>query len=211
MYLPRAFADTDLSALDALVEANPFVTLISRDEQGEPFVSHLPILYRREGERVRIEGHWAGPNPQSRHDPSMLMIVHGPNAYVSPSWYPDKESAARVPTWNYAVAHLHGALRLFDDETSLADLVSRLSAHFEATIGGDWRFEAERETQRSQLRGIIGFEFEPERVMLKFKLNQNHPEANRRAVAGALATSGDAGARTIAAWMQSRDPSSFRD
>lgn len=211
MYLPRAFVDTDLSALDALVEANPFVTLISRDQDGAPFVSHLPVLYRREGSRIEIDGHWAGPNPQSRHDPAMLMIVHGPSAYVSPGWYPDKETAARVPTWNYAVAHLHGNVRPFDDEAGLADMVSRLSDHFEASIGGDWRFESEREDLRRQLRGIVGFRFEPERIALKFKLSQNHPEANRKAVADRLSASGDTGARTIGAWMCARDTASDTD
>ncbi len=74
------------------------------------------MLYARHGQSVRIEGHWARPNPQWRHRSEMLMMVHGPSAYVSPGWYPDKEQAARVPTWNYAVAHLQGEPLIYDDD-----------------------------------------------------------------------------------------------
>lgn len=201
MYLPRHYTDTDLQHLDGLLAADPFITLVTTDADGRPFASHLPVLYRRTGEDVLIEGHWARPNPQARHQGDALMIVHGPHAYVSPGWYPDKEIAARVPTWNYAVAHLHGALDTFEDEATLGDLVSRLSAQFEATVGNDWRFESERADHVSQLRGIIGFRFAPARIDLKFKLNQNHPAGNVEAVAAMLSLQRDENANAVASLM----------
>ena len=206
MYLPRAFAETDLTALDALIDAAPFVTLVSVDGDA-PFASHLPVLYRRDGDRVLIEGHWARPNPQVGHAGRMLMIVHGPHAYVSPAVYPDKETAARVPTWNYAIAHLHGVPEVFDDGEALGDLVDRLSRRFETGVGRDWRFDMARDDHRGQLRGIAGFRFVPTRIDLKFKLSQNHPPANRRAVADDLAARDDADAQAVAALMRARDPS----
>lgn len=206
MYLPRAFAETDLAQLDALVAADPFVTLISTDADGATHASHLPVLYRRDGDALLIEGHWAKPNPQARHDGEVLMILHGPHAYVSPGWYPDKEEAARVPTWNYAIAHLRGVLERYDDEASLADLVSRLSERFEAQVGSDWQFEPQRDDHRSQLRGIIGFRFVPQRIEMKFKLSQNHPETNRRAVVDALHRQEDTGSKAVAELMQTRNP-----
>ena len=202
MYTPAAFAGTDLSKLDALLAASPFVTLVTVDGDGAPFASHLPVLYRRDGAKVVVEGHWARPNPQAGHGGSALMIVQGPDAYISPGWYPDKEPAARVPTWNYAVAHLSGALQTFDEEDALADLVMRTSDRFEAAVGQAWRFEPQRADHRRQLRGIVGFRFEPARIELKFKLNQNHPEANREAVADALAQRDDEGSRAVAALMR---------
>jgi transcriptional regulator len=202
MYQPRAFVESDLAALDALIETDPFITLVST----APFISHLPVLYRRRGNDVLVEGHWARPNPQAEHAGRMLMIVHGPHAYVSPGWYPDKETASRVPTWNYAVAHLHGSMETFEDEASLGDLVDRLSRRFEPTVGNDWRFEPERADLRSQLRGIVGFRFRPVRIDLKFKLSQNHPPANRRAVIDAMAARDDRGAQAIAHLMRAREP-----
>jgi transcriptional regulator len=153
---------------------------------------------------VTIEGHWARPNPQARHTVPVLMIVHGPHAYISPGWYPDKEAAARVPTWNYAVAHLQGTLQTSDDPAALASLVSRLSEHYEPTVGNDWRFEDEREDHTKQLRGIVAFRFEPERIELKIKVSQNHPEANVRAAAAGLQALGRPGADEIAALMLDR-------
>lgn len=206
MYLPRAFAEPDLAQLDALFAADPFITLVTTDATGAPFVSHLPVLYHRDGERVRLEGHWARPNPQAVHGGDAIAIVHGPHAYVSPGCYPDKHEAGRVPTWNYVVAHLHGTLATFEDEMRLADLVARLSRHFEAAIGSDWEFDTVDARQRAMLRGIVGFRFEPTRIEIKAKLSQNHPEANRRAVAAALAARDDADARAIAARMHAALP-----
>lgn len=206
MYLPRAFAETDLAHLDALIEYDPFVTLVTIGADGTPLASHLPVLYRRDGDRILIEGHWAKPNLQSKQGDEALAIVHGPHAYVSPSWYPDKEEAARVPTWNYAVAHLRGRLQRYDDESGLADIVSRLSERFEASAGSDWRFEPERQGHASQLRGIVGFRFVPTGIEMKFKLNQNHPEANRRSVAAALAMQENPDSQALADMMRQRDP-----
>lgn len=186
MYTPRAFAETDLAELDALIARDAFITVITVGADGLPFVSHLPVLYARESDQVWLEGHWAKPNPQARHTGPALAIVHGPHAYVSPAWYADKEEAARVPTWNYAVAHLHGQLQITEDTADLASIVDRLSQLNEPQVGQDWRFEHDREDIVRQLRGIVGFRLRVERIELKFKLSQNHPEANVRGAAAAL-------------------------
>lgn len=208
MFLPRAFAETDLARLDALIAQHPFVSLITTDDDGLPFATHLPVLHHRDGESVLIEGHWAKANPQSRHAGPALMIVHGPHAYISASWYPDKEAAARVPTWNYAVAHLHGELERVEDDASLVSLLTRTSALFEASVGESWRFEPEQDAQHRQMSGIIGFRFAPTRIQMKFKLNQNHPAANREAVSAALDALGNENAAAIAAMMRGVSPAS---
>lgn len=202
MYAPRAFAQTDLALLDWLIARDPFVTLISQGEDGQPAISHLPVLYRRDAQAVVIEGHWARPNPQARSPGDAVLVVQGPHAYVSPSWYPDKEAAARVPTWNYAVAHLHGRCEQVSDETALGELIGRMSTHFEQRVGGDWLFEMERDSHRRQLRGLVGFRFVPSRIELTFKLSQNHPAANQRSVSQFLAQQPDQASQAIAALMQ---------
>jgi transcriptional regulator len=205
MYLPRAFTETDLAQLDRLLQADPFITLVSTDVDGVPVASQLPVLYRRDGDDILVEGHWARANPQSRHQGEVLLLVHGPHAYVSPAWYPDKEAEARVPTWNHASAQLRGSLERFEDEASLADLVSRLSDRFEAQVGSDWHFEPQREDHRVQLRGIVGFRFLPRQVDLKFKLSQNHPVANRESVIAQLQGQAREHSRNLAALMRERD------
>ena len=203
MYTPRAFAETDLAGLDRLIARDAFVTLVTVAD-GLPFVSHLPVLYTRDGDRVLIEGHWARPNPQARHAGSALMIVHGPHAYLSPGWYADKEEAARVPTWNYAVAHLHGTLDITEETGVLAGIVDRLSQVNEASVGNDWRFEHGRADHVRQLRGIVGFRFVVERIELKFKLSQNHPVANVEGAAAALQRLGGEDNLAVASLMRER-------
>ena len=154
MYPPRAFAETDLAAPDALVARDPFATLVTvRD--GAPTISQLPVLLVRDGDRIELHGHWARANPQSEHAGAATVLLHGPHAYVSPGWYPDKHEQARVPTWNYASAELHGTLETYDDEHELAGLVDRLSRYFEARVGGHWAFEFDRPEERRREKGVI--------------------------------------------------------
>src|SRR4249919_2320752 len=144
MYTPRHFAETDLAALDQLALAHPFATLITIAD-GEPFISHVPVLYRRDADGILLRGHWSRANPQWRHGGEARVIFHGPHTYLSPGWYPDKESAARVPTWNYAVAHLRGPLEIIDDDAGLAQIVTDLSDINETRIGSDWQFDVTRD------------------------------------------------------------------
>jgi transcriptional regulator len=98
---------------------------------------------------------------------------------------------------------LIGPLEIFEDEVSLASIVSDLSERFEASVGENWRFEFERDDHRKQLRGIVGFRMLPQRIELKFKLSQNHPPANIESVASALA-GGSEDQRAIAALMRAK-------
>lgn len=204
MYTPRAFAETDLAELDRLLARDPFITLVTTGADGLPFASHLPVLHRREEASLELEGHWARPNPQAGHAGPALAIVHGPHHYISPGWYPDKAESARVPTWNYAAAHLYGTLEPFGDEASLASVVARLGERFEPGVGGNWAYNHADPRERAQLRGIVGFHFRASRIELKFKLNQNHPPANvRGALEGLQALPGDNAAQ-VAALMAER-------
>ena len=200
MYLPRHFASDDLARLDLLAEHDPFATLVTVID-GEPFASHLPVRVRRDGLSVTVRGHWARPNPQwktlgAQH---ALCVLHGPHTYVSPRMYPDP--SRRVPTWNYAVAHLRGPLRLIDDPQALLGLVGELSDHFEASATDAWSLAGADRSVDAMAAGIVGFEMAVERIDLKFKLNQNHPVENVESAARALAASEDPDARTIAGWM----------
>ena len=204
MYTPRAFAEADLAGLVWLLARDPFVTLLTPGPGGLPRVTHLPVLAARDGGRVTLEGHWARANPQAGHAGPALVIVHGPHHYVSPGWYPDKAEAARVPTWNYAVAHLHGTLAPLQEEPALASIVSRLGERFEPGVGGEWAYDPSDPRERGQLRGIIGFRLEVETVELKFKLNQNHPQANVEGVIDGLLGLQGAAAAEMATLMAER-------
>jgi len=202
MYLPRRFAETDLRALDALFARDPFVTLVTVDSSGQPTASHLPVLYAREDERLTIRGHWARVNPQARHAGPALLICHGPHAYISPTWYTRPKQ--HVPTWNYAVAHLQGALRASDDIETKRRIVSELSARHESALGTPWQPAHGHPDFEPELDGIIGFDFEVSAVAMKFKLNQHHPAADVAGAIRGLRGVDRAGEREVAELMQSR-------
>jgi len=210
MYTPKYFAETDLLELDRLVEWNAFASLITTID-GQPCVSHIPVLYERDDKEVIFRGHWAKPNPQWQGGVDALLIIHGPNAYISPSWYPDKEEKARVPTWNYAIAHIHGQLEVQHDESDLAAIVSELTEVNETMVGSDWEFEPEtREDHRRQLYGIVGFRLVAKQISMKFKLSQNHPEANIESVIELLPSSNQHHGVLIAEMMREQlDKSKF--
>ncbi len=202
MYTPRAFAETDLHWLDRLLARDPFVTLLTVAEDGLAQASRLPVLYHRDGQQIELLGHWARPNPQARRPGPARLLVDGPHGYVSASWYPDKEQAARVPTWNYAAAELTGQLHAFTDEDALCTLMEQISDHFEARVGQAWQFERDRDDHRRQLRGIVGFRFQVEQVQITLKLSQNHPQANQLSVTTALEQLDTPASHELAQWMR---------
>ena len=199
MYIPPYFAETDLARLDWLAAHDAFGTLISTVD-GAPFATHLPVLYRREGQKVILTGHWARPNPQWKDIEAQraLLILHGPHAYISARWYQD--AGEQVPTWNYAVAHLYGKVRLSRDPETLERIVVQLAEKYEHGAAAPWRYDAGH--GRPQLRGIVGFDFEPDEIQLKFKLNQNHPPANIEGAIAGLKAVGTDDAQDIAQLMR---------
>lgn len=202
MYSPKYFTETDLIELDRLVEWNAFTSLITTVD-GQTYVSHIPVLYERDEHKVVFRGHWAKPNPQWKGDLNALLVIHGPNAYISPGWYPDKEEKARVPTWNYAVAHIQGQLEITHGENELAAIVSELTESNETHVGSDWEFEPDtREDHRKQLGGIVGFRLEARQISMKFKLSQNHPVENIESVIEQLPDSKQRDGAVIAEMMR---------
>lgn len=201
MYLPDAFRSRDLAALDRLAAHNAFGTLVSQAD-GAPFASHLPVLYRRAEERVALTGHWARANPQWRDidGQRVLFIFHGPHAYISPRWYLQPQK--NVPTWNYAVAHVYGRVRVIHDVAELDTIVSALAEQYEAGAQKPWRFEDTGEAGRARLKAIVGFELSADEIQVKMKLNQNHVEGNVRGAIEGLRDTGSAEGLGVADWME---------
>ncbi|HEY7888038.1 MAG TPA: FMN-binding negative transcriptional regulator [Steroidobacteraceae bacterium] len=201
MYIPQAFSSQDPAALDRLAAYSAFGTLVSQ-LGGSPCVSHLPVLYRRTEGRVTLTGHWARANPQWREieGQRVLFILHGPHAYISPRWYLEPEK--NVPTWNYAVAHVYGRVRVIHDVAQLERIVAALAAQYEADAPEPWRFEDTGEAGRARLKDIVGFELAAEEVEVKLKLNQNHVEGNVQGAIDGLRGVGSAETLAVAEWME---------
>ena len=194
MYVPRHFemSADDATALAGTVGVGHLVT--STDTGLDS--SFVPFLVDRVNGDLVVRAHIAAANPQ-RHavaaSAAALLIVQGPDAYVSPSLYPSKAEHGRVvPTWNYAIVHLRGHLQLVDDHDRLLDLVTRLTGLHEGRRETPWAVsDAPAEFVDGQLKAIVGIEMTVERIEGKAKLSQNRAESDRAAVRAAFLDGGE--------------------
>ena len=209
MYIPEHFKETNPERISALIEGHPFGMLITAPE-GVPFVSHLPFVFARPaGSQSKLLGHMARANPQWQHfatGSEVLAVFQGPHAYVSPSWY----ASAGVPTWNYAVIHLHGTARLIEDETELEALLEQLTRVHESPMPSPWAHKATGERRAKLLNMIVGFEIEVTSIRGKFKLSQNRPLEDQRNVARELGLSGNQSAIEVAKLMSETSHAEFK-
>ena len=199
MPAPPPFVWDDPAEIAVFVAENPFATVVSQGELLKG--SHLPLLLDATGETWRLTGHFARGNRQSQFvdDSPVLAIFHGPHAYISPSWY---ETDQAVPTWNYVVAHLRGAIRRTDDVHVAAEQLATLADRFEDGRPNAWSLEAiSPERVAGLLDHIVPFEIEVESFEGKRKLSQNHQPERCRTVADRLSSSGRDHERAIAALM----------
>ncbi len=199
MYLPPQFNAKDPAIALDLMRSHPFASLISNDDDGLPFVTHLPLVAEpREADELVLLGHCAKPNPHWRYlqaRPTAVATFLGPHAYMSPSVYPD---LARVPTWNYLAVHCTVEATLIEDPAAKDALLKKLIGDHEPAYAQQWRDLGE-EFQLKMLAGIVGFELRVTALQCKVKLNQHRREAHvaMRAVYGA----GSPDERALATWM----------
>lgn len=206
MYVPPAFRQTDLPALHREIGNCRLATLVSHGQNGLQ-ASHLPLLLRpEEGRYGTLYGHLARANPHWQvlaEGTEALVMFNGPDAYVSPSWYPAKaEHGKVVPTWNYIAVHAYGRAEVFDDAERLRSLLAGLTERHEGPRPQPWAVDdAPQDYIAGMLRAVVGFALPIERLEGKWKLGQNRSEADRRGVHDGLANSTDPRDRDLAQRM----------
>jgi len=196
MYLPPQFEVNDRAWVMELIDRNPFGSLVTAGAT-YPRVSHVPVVASLLDGELRIVGHVARANPHARsileREPATI-VVQGPHAYVSASWY--ERPYETVPTWNYVAAHLCGRLR----ECDAWEAVRRLAERTEGAAGWDPQ-RLDSGFRDGQLRGIVAFEMRVEELYAKAKLSQNRTRADRERVREHLAASKDQVERACAGEM----------
>ena len=208
MYLPSCFSETRPEVLEAFMRAHPLGWLVTLTA-GRSAVDLVPMLpWHTAAGGLQLRGHVARANPVSRELPAgaeVLVVFGGSDHYVTPSWYASKPVDGRVvPTWNYSIVQVRGALRWFDDSAALRELVTTLTATHEAPRAQRWEVsDAPDDYIAGMLRAIVGFEIEVATMVGKFKSSQNRDDADRAGVAAGLAADGVA-AEAVAELV--RDP-----
>jgi transcriptional regulator len=198
MYMPPQFVAKDQATAVELMRAHPFASLVTCDDKGLPFVTHLPLHVEEGAGGLVLWGHVAKPNPQWRHlqaRPGALAMFLGPHGYLSPRVYPDLQ---RVPSWNYLAVHCTVQARLVEDADAKDALLKRLIGDHEPAYAQQWR-DLGPEFAGKMLAGIVGFELRVTDLQCKIKLNQHRPESHRNLHAAYAA--GNEQERALAGWM----------
>jgi transcriptional regulator len=204
VYTPRPFAVDDRPALIQFIRDYGFASLVTV-EDGAPVATHLPLQLESAGGGDVLLGHLARANPQWKgFDSGAMAVFSGPHAYVSPNWYRAPETS--VPTWNYAAVHAYGTPEVIEDGKQARRVMERLVEQYEGASENPWTLDGTQEGFiEKMLQGIVTFRMPVERLEGKFKLSQNRPSGDRRAVAAGLRASGRAGDREMAAMMEGRE------
>jgi transcriptional regulator len=203
MYLPKHFEETRVEVLHELMRAHPLGALVALTPAGLA-ANHVPFEVEPDPAPFgTLRGHIARANPLWRdfsRDVEVLAIFQGPGAYVSPSWYRTKRETGKVvPTWNYAVVHAHGPLRVVDDVAWLRQFVEKLTERHEAGRRDPWKVtDAPPDFIDKQLGAIVGIEISITRLVGKWKVSQNRPAQDREGVAEGLLQEGGPSAAAMA-------------
>ena len=211
MYVPRFNALDDPDEIARLVAAVGVAQLVTVTADGRPEATLLPLV--RDGDRLvfhmaRANPHWRTIRPGSPG----LAVVTGPDAYVSPAWYPSKAEHGRVvPTWNYSAVHVTGRVEVHEDPAWLLDAVTRLTDTHERRRIAPWAVDdAPAAYLSKQLRAIVGVELTIEQVEGKAKLSQNRDDADVAGVIAGLRREGGPRAHQVADAMASLRPAAER-
>ena len=208
MYVPKHFEITDTAWCHTLMRAQSFALMITADDAGAPFATHLPILLdERRGPLGTLRAHVARANPHWRYLAAgrpTLVVFSGAHAYVSPSWYATHPA---VPTWNYVAVHASGTGALVEDPERVRALLADLVHVYETPGPEAWSLDGlSADYVAGMQKGIVAFEIPIARLEGKAKLSQNRDAVDRGRTREALAASDDPVARAVAALMTGAPP-----
>jgi transcriptional regulator len=195
VYIPAAFKEDRIDVLHAAIRSAGPATLVSMTPDGL-FASHAPLLLDPHPAPFgTLIGHLAKANPHVRladRCVQTLVIFHGPNGYITPSYYAAKQEHGKVvPTWNYVAIHAYGTLETFNDPTALLDVVTRLTDQHEQPRARPWAVsDAPDHFVQGMLRGIVGIRLPIARLEGKVKMSQNRPAADQAGVIAGLRVDG---------------------
>lgn len=195
MYIPKQFEEPRIEVMHDLMREHPLATLVTLSSGGLN-ANHIPFLLSTEPAPYgTLQGHVARANPvwtDFKKDVEVLAIFHGPQAYITPSWYATRRETGKVvPTWNYITVHAYGSLRVVDDPAWLRSQLAVLTSHNEAAFAEPWNItDAPQDLTDKLIGAIVGIEIVITRLLGKWKVSQNQPARNRASVIAGLEAAG---------------------
>ncbi len=209
MYIPLHFSEERIEVLHQLIQTHPLGTLVTLEPQGMN-ANHLPFEIAPptpEAPFGTLRAHLARSNFLWQNlDPAKesLVVFQGAQTYISPSWYEEKKRSGKVvPTYNYAVVHGYGMLRIVDDAQWLLSLLHRLTDHHEGKQTAPWNIsDAPKDYIQKMLAAIIGIEIPLTKLSGKWKVSQNRPEQDRLNIAAGLRMNTEQNAQSMATLVE---------
>lgn len=195
MYIPKQFEEADVEVLHELIRIKPLATLVTLNAGGIE-ANHIPLILSAETKPYgTLSGHVARSNSLWQDHPAdtdVLVIFHGAESYITPSWYASKaESGKVVPTWNYVSVQARGRLRVIHEPDWILSQLESLTAHNEAGFEHPWTVaDAPHEFTRKLLDVIVGIEIEITELKGKWKVSQNRSDQDRASVVSGLTSTG---------------------
>jgi transcriptional regulator len=192
MHRQHLFDVQDLPTLHGLIRDNALGTLILPVE-GHLQVDHLPFVLETSpmSRFGTLHTHAAQDNRMWAHvrdDCDCMVVFGGPNAYISPSWYPSRAKHGRVqPSWYYSVVHAYGRMKLVHDRDGLARGIRAMTDHFEGDRPNAWRVdEAPSNFIDALVPHIVGINIEIIDLVGKSQVGQQRNSADRAGIVSAL-------------------------
>lgn len=184
MYTPKYHALTDIAAMRTHIAEHPLGAWVCM-AYNQLMANHIPfVLDVQHGAHGRLLGHVSRANPVWRElagdAPSVVMFM-GPDAYITPSWYPGKHQHGKVvPTWNYVTVHAHGMARAIEDTEWILNVINRLTDAQESRRDTPWKVsDAPAAYIDQMLRAVVGIEITIERLEGRLKVSQDEDEQDR--------------------------------
>ncbi len=211
MYIPKHFDVSEWNEITGFVARARAADLVTVDPRGTPLATLMPCIWQVDDASGTQYGslvmHMARANQQWKSisaDTQGLAIVHGPQAYISPSNYEGKSTDHKVvPTWNYQSVHLTGTVEISEDVEILRKIVSDLTDSHETRRNEKWSAsDADPKYMQAQLRGIVAVILRVTHVEAKYKLSQNRSLEDQRRVIADLESSDFTEERGIASEMK---------
>ncbi|TAE00039.1 MAG: FMN-binding negative transcriptional regulator [Bacteroidetes bacterium] len=200
MYIPKHFRNENIDQVREFIKANSFGILVSQTE-GNLFATHIPLeLDQNEAGKDILCGHISKANPQWRNfksETEVLAIFSGSHTYISSSWY-DHEN---VPTWNYMAVHVRGKIQIIEGEKlmlALKKLVDKYESASENPVSIE---KMSSKMLEKEIKGIIAFEIEIEKIEAAYKLSQNRDAKNHENIIKELEKRGDENSLKVAEQM----------
>jgi len=212
MHIPSKFKQTNLDILYQLIKDNPLGTLISSVDNDIDAI-HIPFYLDTTGPgEVKLQGHVAKVNAiykKCMDGSKVLIVFHGPNAYISPNFYPSKTKTGKVvPTWNYSVVHVKGTVSFKQESNWITSHLEKLTnTHESASQSKPWLMsDAPEEYTNKLVSAVVGLEIEIEDIIGNFKLSQNKSSEDYDGVVVGLEDSSNELESMVSKQMQENNP-----